>query len=118
MASDDSAAPAPAAGADRRRVHRGGQVLTGPAATAPTFDQLLLDVAMHRCGVTFVLDRAGVPRGPATGVLTNAGGAGIAFADAAESAGLTVPRAHARTRARVRSRRPAASTAKVCCWSW
>ncbi|WP_091073662.1 1-deoxy-D-xylulose-5-phosphate synthase [Microlunatus sagamiharensis] len=24
------------------------------------FDQLLLDVAMHRCGVTFVLDRAGV----------------------------------------------------------
>lgn len=43
MASDDSAAPAPAAGADRSRVHRGGQVLTGPAATAPTFDQLLLD---------------------------------------------------------------------------
>jgi 1-deoxy-D-xylulose-5-phosphate synthase len=30
------------------------------------FDQLLLDVAMHRCGVTFVLDRAGVtgPDGP------------------------------------------------------
>jgi 1-deoxy-D-xylulose-5-phosphate synthase len=24
------------------------------------FDQLLLDVAMHRCGVTFVLDRAGI----------------------------------------------------------
>src|ERR671920_1378317 len=24
------------------------------------FDQLLLDVALHRCGVTFVLDRAGV----------------------------------------------------------
>ena len=24
------------------------------------FDQLLMDVAMHRCGVTFVLDRAGV----------------------------------------------------------
>jgi 1-deoxy-D-xylulose-5-phosphate synthase len=24
------------------------------------FDQVLLDVAMHRCGVTFVLDRAGV----------------------------------------------------------
>ena len=24
------------------------------------FDQLLLDVAMHKCGVTFVLDRAGV----------------------------------------------------------
>ena len=30
------------------------------------FDQLLLDVALHRCGVTFVLDRAGVtgPDGP------------------------------------------------------
>jgi 1-deoxy-D-xylulose-5-phosphate synthase len=30
------------------------------------FDQLLLDVAMHKCGVTFVLDRAGVtgPDGP------------------------------------------------------
>jgi 1-deoxy-D-xylulose-5-phosphate synthase len=30
------------------------------------FDQVLLDVAMHRCGVTFVLDRAGVtgPDGP------------------------------------------------------
>src|SRR4029079_5825488 len=24
------------------------------------FDQLLLDVALHKCGVTFVLDRAGV----------------------------------------------------------
>ena len=24
------------------------------------FDQLLMDVALHRCGVTFVLDRAGV----------------------------------------------------------
>ncbi|MFF3956588.1 1-deoxy-D-xylulose-5-phosphate synthase [Streptomyces sp. NPDC001890] len=30
------------------------------------FDQLLMDVALHRCGVTFVLDRAGVtgPDGP------------------------------------------------------
>src|SRR4051794_11097696 len=30
------------------------------------FDQLLLDVALHKCGVTFVLDRAGVtgPDGP------------------------------------------------------
>jgi 1-deoxy-D-xylulose-5-phosphate synthase len=30
------------------------------------FDQLLLDVALHRCGVTFVLDRSGVtgPDGP------------------------------------------------------
>jgi 1-deoxy-D-xylulose-5-phosphate synthase len=30
------------------------------------FDQLLLDVALHRCGVTFVLDRAGItgPDGP------------------------------------------------------
>ena len=30
------------------------------------FDQLLLDVALHRCGVTFALDRAGVtgPDGP------------------------------------------------------
>jgi 1-deoxy-D-xylulose-5-phosphate synthase len=30
------------------------------------FDQLLLDIALHRCGVTFVLDRAGVtgPDGP------------------------------------------------------
>ena len=24
------------------------------------FDQLLMDVALHRCGVTFVLDRAGI----------------------------------------------------------
>ena len=24
------------------------------------FDQVLLDVALHKCGVTFVLDRAGV----------------------------------------------------------
>jgi 1-deoxy-D-xylulose-5-phosphate synthase len=30
------------------------------------FDQVLLDVALHRCGVTFVLDRAGItgPDGP------------------------------------------------------
>jgi 1-deoxy-D-xylulose-5-phosphate synthase len=30
------------------------------------FDQLLMDVALHRCGVTFVLDRAGItgPDGP------------------------------------------------------
>src|SRR3546814_14495163 len=25
------------------------------------FDQVLLDVALHKCGVTFVLDRSGVP---------------------------------------------------------
>ena len=24
------------------------------------FDQVLMDVALHRCGVTFVLDRAGI----------------------------------------------------------
>ena len=31
------------------------------------FDQVLMDVALHRCGVTFVLDRAGItgPDGPA-----------------------------------------------------
>jgi acyl-CoA synthetase (NDP forming)/GNAT superfamily N-acetyltransferase len=64
----------------------------------------LLDVAT-------VLDRAGLPSGPRIGVLTNAGGAGIACADAAEAAGLVLPRLGKATRARVRATRPAATLA-------
>ncbi|MDY6054583.1 TIGR00730 family Rossman fold protein [Micrococcus sp.] len=37
------APPTPPAPTDRARVHRGGQVLRGDAAQAPTFDQLLLE---------------------------------------------------------------------------
>ncbi|HEU4976169.1 MAG TPA: GNAT family N-acetyltransferase [Baekduia sp.] len=62
----------------------------------------LLDVAT-------VLDRGGAPAGPRVAVLTNAGGGGIACADAAEAAGLRLPRLRAATRLKLHGVRPQAA---------
>ncbi|WP_205697070.1 bifunctional GNAT family N-acetyltransferase/acetate--CoA ligase family protein [Conexibacter sp. SYSU D00693] len=74
----------------------------------------LADALLHDAGVIRVdsvrelldtaalLDRGGRPRGRRIAVLTNAGGGGIACADAAEDAGLSLPRPRPATRERLR----------------
>ena len=84
-----------------------GAIVEGSDALADTLlaeaGVIRVDSVGELLDVATVLDRAGIPRGPAIGVLTNAGGAGIACADAAETAGLDAAApapSHARARAR------------------
>ncbi|QEC49810.1 GNAT family N-acetyltransferase [Baekduia soli] len=92
-----------------------GALVEGSDALA---DALLSDAGVIRVDtiaelldVATVLDRADIPAGPGIGVLTNAGGGGIACADAAQNAGVTLPGLRPATRARLREVRASAAVA-------
>ena len=67
-----------------------------------------VDTVAELLDTVIVLDRAGVPRGGRVAVLTDSGGGGVAFADAAEAAGLELPKLRPATRGRLKLLRPRA----------
>ncbi len=67
-----------------------------------------VDTITELLDTAIVLDRAGVPRGGRVAVLTNAGGGGIAFADAAEAAGLELEPLQPATQEQLKLLRPQA----------
>jgi len=92
-----------------------GAMVEGSDALADTLlaeaGVIRVDTVGELFDVATILDRSGLPPGDRVAVLTNAGGAGIAFADAAEGAGLRLPRLRATTRRRLRTIRPQATLA-------
>lgn len=68
-----------------------------------------VDTVSELLDVATVLDRGRTPAGRRLAVVTNAGGGGVACADAAEAAGLRVARLSSATRAAVRAIRPQAA---------
>jgi acetate---CoA ligase (ADP-forming) len=90
-----------------------GALVEGSEALA---DALFADAGVIRAGtvgelldVAAVLARPARPRGRGVAILTNAGGAGIACADACEPAGLTVPALARGTQRRLHRIRPGAA---------
>lgn len=101
-----------AAGRRAAASHTGALVEGADALTDSLLSEagvIRVDTVSELLDTAAVLDRAGVPRGGGLGVLTNAGGGGIACADAAEAAGLKLPRLRPATRARLRALRPQAA---------
>jgi acetate---CoA ligase (ADP-forming) len=102
-----SAAGRRAAGSHTGAMVEGSEELTD--ALLAQAGVIRVDTVSELLDVAAVLDRAGLPRGPAAGVLTNAGGAGIACADAADASRLALPRLRPATRATLRALRPGAA---------
>jgi len=92
-----------------------GALLGGSDATVDAlFDQagvIRTDTYTELLDLAALLSAQPAPAGPRVGVVTNAGGPAILFADAAEAAGLELPEPAGATLRRLRALLPAAGTA-------